>query len=143
MPPRSMQYQLQLHQSIITFDVSLSKSCIKGLNFCLISHAGVGWGYSHVKAYRDVPPKWVSFFTQGPFQSKKFLEEGPISPKVQKNCKISHFSGRKTLRNGSQLAKILKKKKINQSIKSATFQGEKSLQMGRGFRLRAAHPIKK
>jgi len=40
-------------------------------------------GYSHVEAYRDVPPKWVGVFFQqesldlGPTLSKKSLDKGP------------------------------------------------------------------
>ena len=73
----------------------------------------------------------------GPIWSRKSLEEGPISQKSQKNCKISPFWGRKTLRNGSRFAKI-SKKLLNQPF----FEEEKSLDMGRGFRPRATHPVK-
>ena len=37
-----------------------------------VEHGGAmpgGWGYSHVKAYGDVPPKWVTF-------SPKILRHG-------------------------------------------------------------------
>ena len=50
----------------------------------------------------------------GSILAKKSLEEGPISQKLRKNCKIRHFCGRKTLRNESQFAKILGKNRKNQ-----------------------------
>ena len=51
----------------------------------IVSYPG-GGGYSHVKAYGDVPPKWVTFSAQilrhgSHFAQKKSLEEGPISQK--------------------------------------------------------------
>ena len=51
------------------------------------SQQGPGWGvgrvYSHVKEYRDVPPKWVTFSPKilrhgSHFGPKKSLGEGPI-----------------------------------------------------------------
>ena len=45
----------------------------------------------------------------GPNLVKKSLEEGPISQILPKNCKISCFWNRKTLRKGSRFAKISKK----------------------------------
>ena len=60
-------------------------------------------GYSHVKAYGDVPPKWVTF-------SPKILSHGSHFTKIAKKCKISRFWGSKTFRNGSQVAKICGKK---------------------------------
>ena len=100
-------------------------------------------GYSHVKAYGDVPPKWVTFSAKilrhgSHFAQKKSLEEGPISQKSRKNRKISHFEVEKPLEMGPDLQKI-RKKALNQPF----FEGEKSLDMGKGFRPRAAHPIKK
>ena len=100
-------------------------------------------GYSHVKAYGDVPPKWVAFSPKilrhgSHFKKKKSLEEGPISKNLWKNCKISRFWGRKILRNGSQFAKISKKLSIQ-----PFFEWKKSLDMGRVFRPRAAHSVKK
>ena len=50
----------------------------------------------------------------GPILAKKSLEEGPISQKLRKKCKIRHFCGRKTLRNEFRFAKILGKKRKNQ-----------------------------
>ena len=44
-----------------------------------------------------------------PIFVKKSLEEGPITPKFQKNCKISCSWGRITLKNGFRFAKIKKK----------------------------------
>ena len=61
-------------------------------------------GYSHVKAYGDVPPKWVTFSPEilrqvFNFGLKKSLEEGPISPKLQKKknekSAISEFKKKK------------------------------------------------
>ena len=54
-------------------------------------------GYSHVKTYGDVPPKWVTFFTKksldmGPILFKKSLQEGPMSQKLRKiNVKSAIF----------------------------------------------------
>ena len=97
-----------------------------------------------------MPPKWVTFHQKsldmGPILVKKSLDEGLISQKLQKTCKISRFQVEveKTLRNESRLAKIAikkkKKKKIDQRV---FFEGEKSLDMGRGFRLWATHPVQK
>ena len=80
------------------------------------------------------------FLDMGPILVKKLLEEGPISQKLQKkkNGKINHFLGRNTLRNESQFAKILKKTS-NQLL----FEGDKSLDTGRSFKLCAPHPVKK
>ena len=96
--------------------------------FCgSISHIVLIWGYSHVKAYRDALPKWVSFsaksLRQGFHFSKKqkSLEEGPTWPKLQKNCKISHFWGRKNLKMNLNLQKF-QKKLSDQPL----FEGEKS-----------------
>ena len=49
----------------------------------------------------------------GPILLKKILRRGSHFAKIAKNCKISHF------------------------------EVEKSLDMGKGFRPRAAHPVKK
>ena len=51
-------------------------------------------------------------------------------------CKISHFEAEKPLEIGLNLQKLYK------TVKSAIFEKEKSLEMGGGFRPRAAHPIK-
>ena len=104
-------------------------------------------GCSHVKAYGHVPPKSITFspkILRHGFhicQKKSLdLEEGPISQKLRekKNRKIGHFWGRKTLTNLSQFAKI-SKNPSNQPF----FEGEKSLDVGKGFRQRAAHPPSK
>ena len=62
-----------------------------------------------------MPPKWVTFHQKsldmGPILVKKSLEEGLISQKLQKTCKISRFWGKKPLRNESRFAKITIKKK--------------------------------
>ena len=90
-----------------------------------------GGGNSHVKAHRDVLPKWVTFSPKilrhgFHFGQKKSLEEGPISQNMQKkNGKISHFWGRKPLRNGSWFVKISKK-----TIYSAIFWVRKILRYG-------------
>ena len=65
---------------------------------------------------------------------KKSLEEGPISQTLRKNCKISHFGGRKTLEMGLDFRKFWKKLSIQ-----PFFEWEKSLDMGRGFRPRGPH----
>ena len=82
-------------------------------------------GYSHVKAYRDVLPKWVTFSPKilkhgSYFGQKKSLEEGPISQKLQKNCKISYFWGRKSLKNGSPFAFKKKNCKISHFLSEKT-----------------------
>ena len=47
-------------------------------------------GYSHVKTYRDVPPKWVTFLPNNPktwvlfWSKKKKNSEGPILQKLRK-----------------------------------------------------------
>ena len=46
---------------------------------------------------------------------KKPFEEGPISQKMQKTCKISHFCGSKTLEMGPDVQKFQKKKQKKQS----------------------------
>ena len=88
-----------------------------------------------------MPPKWVTFspkiLRHG---KKKSLEEGPISQKLQKNCKINHFGGRKTLKNGSPFAKIWGGGEMSNQL---FFEGEKSLDMGSGFRPQTAHPCQK
>ena len=48
---------------------------------------------------------------------EKSLEEGLISQKLQKTCKISHLWGRKALKNGSQFVMILKKEKKKEKQK--------------------------
>ena len=59
-----------------------------------------GGGRSHVKAYRDVLPKWVTF-------SSKILKHGP------------HFG-----------QKILRESHFTKIVKPAVFEAEKPLQMG-------------
>ena len=66
---------------------------------------------------------------------KKILRRGPISPKLQKNWKIWHLRGKKTLRNRSQFAKISEKQS-----KSAIFWWRKIL---RGFGPRGRTPHQK
>ena len=73
-----------------------------------------------------------------PILVKKSLEVCPISQKWQINGKISHLSGRKTLRNESVTWQFAR------TFKSAVFfEEEKSFDMGRDFRPWAANPIKK
>ena len=60
-----------------------------GFGITYLSMTPEGGGNSHVKAYRDVPPKWVTF-----------------SPKILKHG--SHL-GQKILRRGSHFTKIAKK----------------------------------
>ena len=74
----------------------------------------------------------------GPILSNKSLEEGPITHKLQKNCKISHFWGRKSLRNGSRFAK-----KFENTVKSAVFWGRKILRYGYGFQTLGCTPCQK
>ena len=60
---------------------------------------GQGVWFSHVMAYMDVPPKWVTFSPKvlrygSHFGQKKPSKEGPISQKLEKKkkpCKISCF----------------------------------------------------
>ena len=90
-----------------------------------------------------MPPKWVTFSAKilrhgSHFGQKKSLEEGPILQESRKNGKISHFEVEKPLEMGPDLRKF-RKKALNQPF----FEGEKSLDVGKGFRPRAAHPIKK
>ena len=72
-------------------------------------------GYSHVKAYRDVPPKWVTFWPKilrhgSQFGHKKSLEEGPISQNMKKkNVKSAIFEAEKPLKMGIDLRKFRKK----------------------------------
>ena len=71
-------------------------------------------GYSHIKAYGDVLPKWVTLSQKksldtGPILVKKSLEEGPISQKLQKN-------------------------KNKKNVKSAVFVVENPLEMGPDLR---------
>ena len=83
-------------------------------------------GWSHVKAYRDVLSKWVSFRqNKGPILVKKSLEEGPTSPKLQNNV----FEVKEALEMGPDLRKFQGK-----IVKSAIFEEGKSLEMGKGFR---------
>ena len=78
-----------------------------------------GEGYSHVKAYGDVPPKWVAFSPKilrhgSHFVQKKPLEEGPISQKFSANK--MKFEVEKPLKNRSRFAIIWEK-----TVKSAVF----------------------
>ena len=54
-----------------------------------------GGGNSHVKAYRDVLPKWVTFspkiLDMGSILVKKSLQERPISQNYQKIVKAAIF----------------------------------------------------
>ena len=64
---------------------------------------------------------------------QKIFRRGSHITKIAKNGKISHFCGRKTLRNGSRgFAKILKnktkqnkKQQQQENVESAVFEGEK------------------
>ena len=84
-------------------------------------------------------PNGLLFHQKSLDMVKKSLEEGTISQKLQKNCKINHFWGRKTLRNRSPFAKNWGGGMSNQLF----FEGEKSLDMGSGFRPQTAHPCQK
>ena len=68
-----------------------------------------------------------SYGDMGPILVKKIFRRVSHITKIAKNCKISHFCGRKTLRNGSRgFSKILKNKtKQKQNEESAVFEGEK------------------
>ena len=100
-----------------------------------------GVGGSHVKAYGDVPPKWVTFSPKilrhgsqfGLKKKKKSLQEGPISQNLRRTYKISRFW--KTLRTWSQLAKISGK---NKQTKTNT-KTEKQKQTNQPF-LREKNP---
>ena len=70
----------------------------------------------------------------GPTLVKKIFRKDPISQNCEKIGKNSCLWGRKPLRNGSQFAKISKK-----IIKSAFCGRKKWVNMGKGFRHRAAH----
>ena len=99
-------------------------------------------GVSDVKAYGDVLPKWVTFSAKslemGSILIKKSQEEGPISQKLWKIVKSAILKIEKPLEMGPHLQKFWKKL-LNQLF----FEGGMSLDMGRGFRPRAAHPVKK
>ena len=56
------------------------------------------------------------FFTQI-FVQKKSLEEGPISQKWWKTCKISHFRDRKPLEMGPDLWKFQKNSQISHFLR--------------------------
>ena len=82
-------------------------------------------GTQNKRPYGGVPPRgvltcihteiWVPF-------GQKIFRRGSHITKIAKNGKISHFCGRKTLRNGSRgFAKILKNKtKQNKTKKTTT-----------------------
>ena len=133
---------------LLLFSIVLKMMLHRAFHQILISllqftHKPGGGEYSHVKAYGDVQPKWVTFSAKilrhgSLFAQKKYLEEGPILQKSWKNCKISQFEVEKPLEMGPDFRKFWKKA-LNQPF----FQGEKSLDMGKGFRPRAAHPVKK
>ena len=77
-------------------------------------------------------------FDMGPILVKKILRRGSHFTKiVKKIVKSAHFEVEKPLEMGPDLRKF-RKKTLNQRF----FEGEKSLDMGRGFRPRAAHPVK-
>ena len=57
--------------------------------------------------------------------------------KYGKSCKISHFWGMKNI-DRSPFVKMSEKKPVNQPF----FEGEKSLDMGLGFRPLSAYPVK-
>ena len=114
---------------VIKWYLSTEDSTICELMWCLMG------GYSHVKTYGDVPPKRVSFHQKSLDKApilvkKKILTIGFYITKIAKNW------GRKTLRNWSRFAKIVKN-----TVKSAIFEGEKSLGMGKGFRLHTDQKI--
>ena len=60
-------------------------------------------GYLHVKAYRGVLPKWVSFSPKilRPHFSQKILRRASHFMKIMKKIVKSAVLGRKTHRNGS------------------------------------------
>ena len=74
----------------------------------------------HVKAYGEVPTKWVRFHQKSADKGPKSLEEGLISPKFKKKIVKSavKFLRQKNLRNASTLQKFQK------PAKSAIFEGK-------------------
>ena len=100
-------------------------------------------GYSLVKAYSDVPPKWVTFSPNilrhgSPF-SQQIPERGPISQKLWRNCKISRSWGIKTLTMGLNLQTFWKKN--NSQI--SHFWRRKILRYGQGFQTSKHAPHQK
>ena len=73
---------------IVNVELATGYFGISELNRKPKNHPKFRGGYSHVKAYGDVPPKWVTFspksLDMGPILVKKSLEEGPISQKLRK-----------------------------------------------------------
>ena len=90
------------------------------------------------------PPPYGLLFTKNSLDmdllwSKKILKRGsPFTKIAKKDCKISHFEVENPLIMSPHFAHF-KKKKSNQP----SFEGGKSLDMGRDFRPRAAHPRQK
>ena len=84
-------------------------------------------GYSHVKAYGDVLPKWLLFqqksLDTGPILVKKILRRGfHFTKSTKKIVKSALFEVEKPLQIGPDLRKISKKNLLNQPF----FEGEKS-----------------
>ena len=103
-----------------------------------------GGGVTHMLRHTGMcRPNGLLFYQKsldmGPTLVKKIRKRWvPFHKICKKNCKISRFWGRKTLRNGSRFGQISKKLSIQ-----LFFEWEKSSDMGRGFRPRAAHSVKK
>ena len=107
-----------------------------------------GGGGSHVKAYGDVPPKWVTFSpkilrheSQFGFKKnnkKKSLQEGPFSQKLRKTCKISRFW--KTLRTWVPTCENLgENRQTNKQINKNKYKNKKQKQTNQPF-LRGKNP---
>ena len=92
--------------------------------------------YSYVKAYGDVPPKWVTFSTKILRHGFHFGQKNP-QKRVPFHKKSTIFEVENPSEMGPDLLKFRKK-----NSKISRFLGEKSSYMGRGFRPRAAHPVK-
>ena len=86
------------------------------------------WGYSYVKVYRDVSPKWVTLLPtilrHGSHFGQKWPPQGKILRRgfhftkiVKKNCKISHFGVEKPLEMGPNLRKFWKERKISHFLR--------------------------
>ena len=86
-------------------------------------------GYSHVKAYGEVPPKWVNFYQKSldmdPIFVKKILKGSHFTKFVEKNVKSAIFEVKKPLEMGLDFRKFKKK-----NVYSTTFRVSKILRYG-------------
>ena len=81
-------------------------------------------GYSHVEAYRDVPPKRVVFspgiLRQGSHVVNKSLDKGPdfrkIAKILKKSCQISRFEAEKPLEKGPDFQNFRKNVQISRFL---------------------------